>query len=111
MSTWYSKQLGDGNAAFGPSHIIQEAFFNLSVISAKEGESLSDVAIFSECDLSKNMVTVYFTPNAKILARAFNANPCSKPTPTEMFGLLVGDANSWESYFPGYLKLLRNSRF
>ena len=30
MDTWYSKDLGDGVAAFGPSNKIQDAFLELT---------------------------------------------------------------------------------
>lgn len=109
METRYSKQLGDGVDAFGPMNTIHEAFFALAKATVVAGEDFSDLAVFSNYDLGENMVTVYFSPNAGILARAFKATPCTKPIPTEMFGLLVGNANSWETYFPGYLECLRNS--
>lgn len=104
MSTWYSKDLGDGVAAFGPSSKIQEAFMELS----KAGEYSHDIAVFSIYDLKKNVVSVYFTPSASLLATAFDAKPCEKPTPEDGFALLVGDARSWEIHFPGYLSNRRN---
>ncbi len=99
MSNWYSKDLGDGVAAFGPTSQIQEAFIAL----AKAGGYSHDLAVFSIYDLKKNIVTVYFTPSAELLAKAFNAEPCEKPTPEKGFALLVGDARSWVIHFPGYL--------
>lgn len=35
-----------------------------------------DMAVFSRYDLAKNVVTAYFSPNAKTLAEAFGATPC-----------------------------------
>ncbi len=107
METWYSKTLGDGVAAFGPSNKIQEAFLALAEARARSGQDYSNIAVFSRYDLRENVVTVYFTPNAELLARAFDAEECEKPTPEPGFGLLVGDANSWSTYFPGYTPTLR----
>ena len=104
MDTWYCKDLGDGVAAFGPSSKIQEAFLEL----AKAGAYSHDLAVFSRYALRKNVVTVYFTPSASLLATAFDAKPCDKPDPKEGFALLVGDARSWEIHFPDYLTRLRN---
>jgi hypothetical protein len=100
MDTWYSKDLGDGVAAFGPTSRIQEAFMKL----AMAGVYSHDLAVFSRYDFRRNVVTVYFTSSAKILAQAFGAVPCEKPMPEEGFALLVGDNRSWEVHFPGYLE-------
>jgi len=107
MDSWYSKDLGDGVAAFGPTTKIQEAFLEL----AKNGVYSHDLAVFSRYDLRKNVVTVYFTPSAQLLAEAFDATPCEKPVPEEGFALIVGDARSWEIHFPGYLENLRSEKF
>lgn len=103
MESWYSKDLGDGVAAFGPSNKIQEAFLALAEVRARSGQDYSKIAVFSHSDPGARRVTVYFSPNAELLAKAFEAEPCAKPTPTDGFSLLVGDANSWELFFPGYL--------
>lgn len=107
MGTWYSKSLGDGVAAFGPTTKIQEAFLEL----AKAGTILPDLGVFSRYDLTTNVVTVYFTPSASLLASAFGATPCEKPSPGKGFGLLVGDARSWEAHFPDYISSRRDGRF
>ena len=107
MSTWYSKELGDGVAAFGPSSKIQEAFFQL----AKAGANVEDIAVFSRYDLETNVVTVYFTPSASLLASAFNASPCENPTPGGGLALLVGDARSWKIHFPDYNPRAHKGRF
>jgi hypothetical protein len=99
MSTWYSKNLGDGNTAFGATGQIQEAFLSL----AKAQDVSPEIAVFSSHDLETNIVTVYFTPSAELLAKSFGASPSDKPEPADGFSLLVGDANSWETHFPGYL--------
>ena len=107
MSAWYCKELGDGVAAFGPTGKIQEAFLAL----AQVGSIASDLAVFSRYDLESNVVTVYFTPSASLLASAFGATPCEKPSPEGRLSLLVGDGRSWELHFPGYISSLRDGRF
>jgi hypothetical protein len=107
MDTWYSKDLGDERAAYEPTTKIQEAFLTLD----QTGVSTHDITVFSRHDLEENVVTVYFTPSAQILAQAFEAIPCKKPTPEKGLALLVGDARNWETHFPGYRESLRKERF
>jgi hypothetical protein len=44
-------------------------------------------------------VTAFFSPRATELAALFGASPCDKP-PSDGIGLLVGNARSWEIFFP-----------
>lgn len=111
MASWYSKELGDGVAAFEPTTQIHNAFLALARAQAQSGRYLFDAAVFSRYDLDTNVVTVYFSPSAHLLATAFGATPCEKPAPTEGFALLAGDARAWEKHFPGYLKRRRSSRW
>jgi hypothetical protein len=99
MTTWHSKNVGDGIEAFEPSSKLHEAFFAL----AKAGGLSPSIGVFSRYDLRANVVTWYFSPEAALLAQAFSAAPCEKPTPEPGFGLLVGDMRSWEAHFPGYV--------
>ncbi len=99
MSQWHSKDVGDGVEAFGPSGQLFDAYETLAI----GGGSTKNAAVFSAYDLRRNVVTWWFTPGAAQLAKAFGASPTSKPTPAKGFGLLVGDMNAWEAYFPGYL--------
>ena len=102
MTSWYKKELGDGVEAFVPTTEIQDAFLDLALSQAQLGQHSFDAAVFSRCDLETNVVTVYFTPSARLLAMAFSATPCTKPVPTEGFALIVGDDRAWEGHFPGY---------
>ncbi|WP_295607994.1 hypothetical protein [uncultured Lamprocystis sp.] len=104
MDNWYLKTLGDGVAAFGPTNQIQEAFLALAKAKAAAGQDYSDISVFQHHDLRQNSVTVYFSPKAELLAKAFKAEPCEKPTPSEIFALLVGDSDNWKTHFPGYLE-------
>ena len=110
MTGWHSKVLGDGVEAFVPTTKIQESFLTLAQTQAQTGRYPTDAAVFSRNDLEANMVTVYFTPSAELLAVAFGATPCEKPSPTDYFALIVGDFRAWEAHFPGYLEQRRSGR-
>lgn len=96
MTTWYSTEIGNGMQAFDPSRKIQDAFLAL----AMRGQLPYDFAVFSEHDLRRNVVTVYFSPSAKVLADMFEGKPCNPPQRSRHFGLLVGDARAWDLLFP-----------
>lgn len=91
MDTWYCKTLGDG----APTLRIQQMFSPLFAASGKP----SSMAVFSRYDRKTHAVTAYFSPRAARLAALFAASPCNKPA-SEGIGLLVGDARSWEIFFP-----------
>jgi hypothetical protein len=79
---------------------LHQSFLALAI---EEGGVPAYAAVFSRYDLAANVVTWYFTPEAEAIAQTFKASPCLKPVPEEGFGLLCGDARSWEHHFPGYI--------
>jgi hypothetical protein len=95
MPTWYCRTLGDGAAASAPSLRIQKMFAPLYAAAGRP----SSMAVFSRHDRKANQVTAYFSPEASRLALLFSARPCDKP-PSDGIGLLVGDARSWDVFFP-----------
>ena len=95
MSTWYCKPLGDGIDAHAPTGQIQQAYLALELA----GNLPVDCAIFSYYDLRENVVTVYFSPSAGALARAFGADFCIKPERREGFSMLVGSLRAWDLLF------------
>jgi len=98
MEFWYSKELGDGIMASMPSDEIQEAFLK-SFVAA--GEPLN-MAVFTRYESEGRLhceVTAYFSPAAADVAKAFDAEPCEKPSRTGL-GLLAGDERSWSMLFP-----------
>ncbi len=97
MSTWYSVDLGDGVEAFDPTSKIEEVFFSLFAVAGCP----KDMAVFSKYPTETNIVTVYFTPSAHLVAKLFNAAPCEKPS-TDGIGLLAGDANALTVFFPDW---------
>lgn len=100
METWYKLEVGDGTQAYGPSLKAQEDFFTL----VSTGSSKEYCAIFSYYDLTKKLITWYFTPDASNLATLYRASACEKPEPQEGFSLLVGNNASWNKYFPDHIK-------
>jgi hypothetical protein len=95
METWFCKTLGDSAAASAPSLRIQKLF---SPMYAASGQP-AGMAVFARHDRKANRVTAYFSPRACHLAALFSAVPCDKP-PSDGIGLLVGNARSWEIFFP-----------
>ena len=98
MTSWHSKEVGDGVAALAPTQKLHEAFFNM----AKTGSLAPGFGVFARYDFEANMVTWYFSPESELLALAFGATPCEKPVPQEGLALSVGDQRSWQIHFPGY---------
>lgn len=96
MAQWFSKDIGDGVAAFAPSGQIQKAFLPLFAAAGQP----NDMAVFSRHDLERNMVTVYFSPGAAVLAKMFGAVPCDKPKKDDRLGLLVGDQRCLQLLYP-----------
>ena len=95
MSTWFSKALGDGVDALGPTTQIQQSYAALEFATRLP----IDCAVFSYYDLRANVVTVYFTPSASQLAKTYGATPCDKPENKEGFSLLNGDMRVWTILF------------
>jgi hypothetical protein len=98
VDTWYSKELGDGMMAATPSDEIEKAF--LGVFNAA-GKPL-DMAVFTRLESEGRLhceVIAYFSPAAKDVAKAFDAQPCGKPARAGL-GLLAGDELSWSALFP-----------
>ena len=98
MDTWYSTSLGDGIMAPTPSAEI-EAMFRQAFNAAGQP---SDMAVFTRPESEGRLyceVIAYFSPAAKDIANAFDAEPCEKPSRAGL-GLLAGDTRSWSVLFP-----------
>jgi hypothetical protein len=98
MDSWYSKELGDGIMAAMPSDEIEKAFlqqFNTA------GEP-PNMAVFTRLESEGRLhceVIAYFSPAAMQVAKAFNAQPCEKPSRAGL-ALLAGEKLSWSMLFP-----------
>jgi hypothetical protein len=98
MNTWYTKELGDGITATMPSDEIREAFLRLFHTA---GQPL-DMAIFTRLESEGRLhceVIAYLSPAAQEVARAFEAQPCERPTRAGL-SLLAGDQHCWSVLFP-----------
>jgi hypothetical protein len=98
MEPWYSKELGDGIMASMPSDEIESAFLRLFTSLGKP----LDMAVFTRLESEGRLhceVVAYFSPAAKDIALAFDAEPCEKPFRAGL-GLLAGDKLSWSKLFP-----------
>jgi len=98
MDTWYSKSLGDGIMAATPSDEIERAFQQLFNAAGKP----LTMAVFTLPESEGRLhceVMAYFSPAAKDVAKALDAQPCEKPSRAGL-GLLAGDERSWSVLFP-----------
>jgi hypothetical protein len=98
MEPWYSIELGDGVMAAMPVDEIKEAFLELFYAAGSPLEMAVFTRLESEGRLQCEM-TAYFSPAAKDVALAFEAESCEKPSRAGL-GLLAGDKLSWSILFP-----------
>lgn len=98
MDTWYSVSLGDGIMAPTPSAEIEVMFRQVFEAAGQP----PDMAVFTRPESEGRLhceVMAYFSPAAKDIAQAFNADPCKRPSHTGL-ALLAGDGHSWSALFP-----------
>ena len=98
MESWFSKELGDAITASMPSAEIEQAFEQVFVTA---GEPVN-MAVFTRQESEGRLhceVTAYFSPAAKDVAQAFDAQPCAKPAVVNL-SLLAGNALAWRVLFP-----------
>ena len=98
MTTWFYKELGDAMMAAKPSDEIREAFLTLFDAAGNP----TDMAIFTRNDSEGGLhceVSVYFSPAAVEVAKAFDAIPCDKPLRSGL-DLLAGNKSCWSTLFP-----------
>ena len=98
MEAWYSISLGDGITAPTPSDEIEQIF----VESFNAAGRPADMAVFTRAESEGRLyceVIAYFSPAAREVAMAFDAQPCAKPERVGL-GLLAGDPGCWSVLFP-----------
>jgi len=98
MEIWYSKELGDAITASMPSAEIEQAFEQVFVTAGKP----LNMAVFTRQESEGRLhceVTAYFSPAAKDVAHAFDAQPCARPA-LDNLALLAGDTLAWSVLFP-----------
>jgi hypothetical protein len=98
MESWYSVSLGDGIMAAAPSAEIEARFLQSFAAAGRP----FDMAVFTRAESEGRLhceVIAYFTPAAREVAKAFDAQPCAKPERMGL-GLLAGDPGCWSVLFP-----------
>lgn len=98
MSAWFTKNLGDAMLA-------SEALAQLEALfQATYGESGNSgkTAIFIRHESEGRLhceVRAYFSPDAAVVAKAVDADPCARPSQGGL-SLLVGAEDAWQALFP-----------
>ena len=98
METWYFVSLGDGMTSGMPSAEIEEAFAPAFTAAGQP----PGMAVFTRAESEGRLhceVIAYFSPAAREVAKAFDAEPCEPPARAGL-GLLAGDTASWSMLFP-----------
>lgn len=99
MGIWFTCNLGDAMLA-------AESLDRIKAIFSSEYENAGcskEMAVFFRHESEGRLhceVKVYFTPATAILAEAFDAIPCKKPSSSGL-DLLAGSDESWPVFFPG----------
>ncbi|HUI88416.1 MAG TPA: hypothetical protein VLX61_06790 [Anaerolineales bacterium] len=98
MNYWYSVSLGDGITAATPSAEIEERFQGAFIAAGRP----PDMAVFIRPESEGRLyceIMAYFSPMAIDVAKAFSAEPCTKPLRAGL-SLLAGDEKAWSVLFP-----------
>ena len=98
MSIWFTRNLGDAMLAGESLDRIRALFFSEH---AKANNS-KEMAVFVRHESEGRLhceVKVYFSPATVVVAEAFDAIPCKKPS-SDGLGLLGGSEESWSVFFP-----------
>jgi hypothetical protein len=97
MKSRHCMSLGDGITAAMPSAEIEEAFLQAYTAAGSPPE----MAVFTRPESEGRLhceVMAYFSPAAKEIAAAFDAEPCEKPTRAGL-ALLAGGEGCWSVLF------------
>ena len=97
MNTWYFLSLGDGMMAGAASAEIEEAF----VRNFDGAGRPPAMAVFTRSESEGRLhceVVAYFSPAARSVAQAFDAEPCGCPARAGL-ELLAGGPDSWSVLF------------
>ena len=98
METWYILSLGDGMTSGMPSGEIEGAFARVFTAAGQP----PSMAVFTRPESEGRLhceVFAYFSPAAREVAIAFDAEPCAAPTKSGL-SLLAGNQESWSVLFP-----------
>ena len=94
MSTWYCKDVSDGDEAYGPVRDTFDILF-------KHAKFPRDMAVFYIYDSAQNTAKIYLSPACRPMALAIDAAPCDQPDPNRL-NLLYGHYDAWGIVFPDH---------
>ena len=98
MENWYFLSLGDGMTSGLPSAEIEEAFQQVFTAAGQP----PSMAVFTRPESEGRLhceVIAYFSPAAREVAIAFEADPCNAPARSGL-SLLAGTDEAWSMLFP-----------
>lgn len=99
MRIWFTKNLGDAMLAGESLDHIKALFLSIY----EQANSPKDMAAFFRYESEGQLhceVKAYFSPASVLVAEAFDAVPCERPSPNGL-GLLAGSEESWSVLFNG----------
>ena len=97
MSEWREKVFGDSISAAPSIEKIRAASPPVFLAAGKP----EDFGVFTHHDLRSGIMTIYFSPSASVLAEAFGATPCEKPS-VERLVFLVGHTEAARPHYPTF---------
>jgi hypothetical protein len=98
MSIWFTKSLGDAMLAGEALAQLEELF--LSVHEKSDSSDKIAICIRHESEGRLHCeVKAYFSPDAVIVAKTVDADPCTRPL-RDGLSLLIGPEDSWQALFP-----------
>jgi hypothetical protein len=92
VASWYSLDLTEGVA-----ELVEDVWKMAWEVSQSVGEPDYSNAIFQKIRPGKRL-TLYFSPTAGLLAEAFGASACDRPSPADI-SLIAGDERAWQIHF------------
>jgi hypothetical protein len=97
MDNWYSLVLGDGLTSGALSAEVEEVFAPIFMAAGRP----SAMAVFTRPESEGRLhceVIAYFSPAARDVANALDAEPCERPLRTGL-SLLAGNESAWSVLF------------
>lgn len=100
MKTWFKVNLGD--AMFASDKLSQ--IEKMILAEHQKTNHAKEIATFIRHESEGCLhcqVMIYFSPKSSLVAKAFNATSCAKPSNIDL-SLFVGCKKSWQILFPEY---------